>query len=133
MDDLAEQIVDYFPTEDKVFSKNKEIHQRSTFFNDFILQLTQKSWCNRGGHRTCGRLFFRFHNSRRNMAKQTKNTSTSTHPLNSSEDEDEEKNFVSCLNNTRKIQKATLHSIFTSVLDVGRNYTRIIKGIERQL
>ena len=40
MDDLAEQIVDYFPTEDKVFSKNKEIHQRSTFFNDFILQLT---------------------------------------------------------------------------------------------
>ena len=38
MDDLAEQIVEHFPTEDKVFSKNNEIRKEHTFI--FILQLT---------------------------------------------------------------------------------------------
>ena len=36
MDDLAEQIVEHFPTEDKVFSKNKEILKGQTFFKDLF-------------------------------------------------------------------------------------------------
>ena len=34
MDDLAEQIVEHFPTEDKVFSKNIEILKEHTFLKD---------------------------------------------------------------------------------------------------
>ena len=37
MDDLAQQIVQHFPTEDKVFSKNKEILKEHTFFKDLFL------------------------------------------------------------------------------------------------
>ena len=36
MDDLAEQIVGHFPTEDKVFSKNNEILKTHTFFKDLF-------------------------------------------------------------------------------------------------
>ena len=36
MEDLAEQIVEHFPTEDKVFSKNKEIFKRRTFLKDLF-------------------------------------------------------------------------------------------------
>ena len=36
MDRLAEQIVEHFPTEDKVFSKNKEILKGHTFFKDLF-------------------------------------------------------------------------------------------------
>ena len=36
MDDLAEQIVEHFPTEDKVFSKNKDIFKGHTFFKAFF-------------------------------------------------------------------------------------------------
>ena len=32
MDELAEQIVEHFPTEDKVFTKNKEILKGGNFF-----------------------------------------------------------------------------------------------------
>ena len=69
------------------------------------------------------------------MAKQTNNTSTSKVVTNSatSEDEDGEEKFVSYLNNTKSIWRASLHLIWTSVLDVGNNYTRITKGVERQL
>ena len=36
MDDLAEQIVEHFPTEDKVFSKNNKILKEHTFFKDLF-------------------------------------------------------------------------------------------------
>ena len=36
MDELAEQIVEHFPTEDKVFSNNNEILKRHTFFKDLF-------------------------------------------------------------------------------------------------
>ena len=36
MDDLAEQIVEHFPTEDKVFSKNNAILKEHTFFKDLF-------------------------------------------------------------------------------------------------
>ena len=39
MDDLAEQIVEHFPTEDKVFSKNIEILKTHTFFKDLFFNL----------------------------------------------------------------------------------------------
>ena len=39
MDELAEQIVEHFPTEDKVFSKNKEILKEHTFFKDLFFNL----------------------------------------------------------------------------------------------
>ena len=36
MDDLAEQIVEHFPKEDKVFSKNNEILKGHKFFKDLL-------------------------------------------------------------------------------------------------
>ena len=36
MDDLAEQIVEQFPTEDKVFSNNIEILKTHTFFKELF-------------------------------------------------------------------------------------------------
>ena len=36
MDDLAEQIVEHFPTEDKVFFKNNKIHKGGKFFKDLF-------------------------------------------------------------------------------------------------
>ena len=36
MDNLAEQIVEHFPTEDKVFFKNNEILKAHTFFKDLF-------------------------------------------------------------------------------------------------
>ena len=36
MAQLAEQIVEHFPTEDKVFSKNKEILTGHRFFKDLF-------------------------------------------------------------------------------------------------
>ena len=36
MDDLAEQIVEHFPTEDKVLSKNNEILKGGKFFTDLF-------------------------------------------------------------------------------------------------
>ena len=36
MDDLAEQIVEHFPTEDKVFSKNNEILKEHKFFKELF-------------------------------------------------------------------------------------------------
>ena len=36
MDDLAEQIVEHFPTEDKVFTNNNEILKTYTFFSDLF-------------------------------------------------------------------------------------------------
>ena len=36
MDDLAEQIVQHFPTEDKVFSKNNEVFKEHTFVKDLF-------------------------------------------------------------------------------------------------
>ena len=36
MDELAEQIVQHFPKEDKVFSKDKTILKRQNFFKDLI-------------------------------------------------------------------------------------------------
>ena len=36
MDELAEQIIEHFPTEDKVFSKNKEILKGHTFLKDLF-------------------------------------------------------------------------------------------------
>ncbi|TMW39611.1 hypothetical protein DOY81_015308 [Sarcophaga bullata] len=60
MHELAKQIAENFPKEEK------------------------KSWFNREGHEIRGRLFFRLHNSRRYMAKQATskvvNNSTSSEP-----------------------------------------------------
>ena len=79
----------------------------------------QKSWYIRDGPFTRGSFFFRLYNSRRNMGKQTNSTSTSKVATNSTSSEDEnsnisnakhmkfdddnEKQFVSHLNNTRNI------------------------------
>ena len=39
MDDLAEQIVQHFPTEDKVLTNNNEIHKGGKFFKDLFSNL----------------------------------------------------------------------------------------------
>ena len=41
MDDLAEQIVENFPTEDKVFSKNYEILKEGTFFKNLFAKFAE--------------------------------------------------------------------------------------------
>ena len=38
MDDLAEQIVEHFPKEEKVFSKNNEILKEHNFFKNIFLE-----------------------------------------------------------------------------------------------
>ena len=69
------------------------------------------------------------------MGQQTNNPSTSKAVANStpSEKEYDEEQFVSLLNNTKKIFKKASHFISTFVLDVGNSCTRTIKGVERQL
>ena len=42
MDDLAGQIVEHFPTEDKVFSKSNEILKGRKFFKAFFYNLHRK-------------------------------------------------------------------------------------------
>ena len=96
MEELAQQIVEQFPKEDKVFSKNKEILKQHTFLNVFFFSISQKSWYNRNGSRTCGRFYFCHYHSRRNMAKQTSTNFTSR------DNEDGKEKFVSYLINTRK-------------------------------
>ena len=51
------------------------------------------------------------------------------------DEDDAREQFVSYLNITRnqKYLESRLHLFSTFVLDVGDNYTRIIKGVERQL